>query len=307
MSDAEKLTKLKRARGGHRRATRKLMNDVDVELAADRTEVDLERLSQLKRILEEKVNTLKTYDEEIIDLMEDEHEIGDDIEEADDYKSAAYAAIIKAENAATGAPMKRTVSVTPVVTETPSATLSTVETTTASVVGDPSAMIATTSYATASVPSSAPVSLPTGTPASTVSSEPSSVSSALSVAPDTHTSGTTTTSVKSSTVVTPSVGIIPSISSSASAVATKTSVKLPRLTLTPFSGKLTQWYTFWDSFQAAVHNSPIAGVDKFNYLKSHLSGAALESIQGLTLSDANYAEAISIATTEEIWKSVADN
>ena len=35
----------------------------------------------------------------------------------------------------------------------------------------------------------------------------------------------------------------------------KTSVKLPKLTLRPFSGDLTQWFTFWDSFIAAVHNN----------------------------------------------------
>ena len=66
--------------------------------------------------------------------------------------------------------------------------------------------------------------------------------------------------------------------------ATKTSVRLPKLTLRSFSGDLTQWFTFWDSFS----------VDKFNYLKSLLSGTALEAIQGLTLTDANYNEAVTI-------------
>ena len=75
----------------------------------------------------------------------------------------------------------------------------------------------------------------------------------------------------------------------------KTSVKLPKLTLRPFSGDLTQWFTFWDSFIAAVHNnSQLVDVDKFNYLKSLLSGVALEAVQGLALTDANYKEAVTI-------------
>ena len=43
-----------------------------------------------------------------------------------------------------------------------------------------------------------------------------------------------------------------------------------------------------------MRNSTLVGVTKFIYLKPLLSGVALESIQGLTLSDANYAESVSI-------------
>ena len=72
-------------------------------------------------------------------------------------------------------------------------------------------------------------------------------------------------------------------------------MRLPKLTLRSFSGDLTQWFTFWDSLSAAVHNnSQLVSVDKFNYLKSLLSGTALEAIQGLTLTDANYNEAVTI-------------
>ena len=75
----------------------------------------------------------------------------------------------------------------------------------------------------------------------------------------------------------------------------KTSVKFPKLTLRPFSGDLTQWFAFWDSFIVAVHNnSQLVDVDKFNYLKSLLSGVALEAVQGLALTDANYKEAVTI-------------
>ena len=72
-------------------------------------------------------------------------------------------------------------------------------------------------------------------------------------------------------------------------------MKLPKLSLHSFSGEITQWLPFWDSFKSAVHsNDQLTGVDKSNYLKSLLTGTALECISGLTLSDANYQEAVAI-------------
>jgi len=69
--------------------------------------------------------------------------------------------------------------------------------------------------------------------------------------------------------------------------------KLPKLTLPRFRGDLTSWTTFWDLFQSTVHNNiGMSKVDKFSYLKSLLEGAAARTIQGLTLSDANYDSAI---------------
>ena len=71
--------------------------------------------------------------------------------------------------------------------------------------------------------------------------------------------------------------------------------KLPKLELHPFNGDVTQWMTFWDSFKSAVHdNSSISDVDKFNYLRSLVEWSAKEAIAGLTLSSANYHEAICI-------------
>ena len=65
-------------------------------------------------------------------------------------------------------------------------------------------------------------------------------------------------------------------------------VKLPKLALHSFSDDVTQWLTLWDSFMAAVHdNDHLAAVDKFNYLKSFLTGTALKEIAGLTPSATN--------------------
>ena len=72
-------------------------------------------------------------------------------------------------------------------------------------------------------------------------------------------------------------------------------VKLPKLSLPHFNGNLMKWVPFWDSYESAVHNSEsLSDVDKFNYLRSLLERTAYEAIAGLTLSSANYQEAIDI-------------
>ena len=72
-------------------------------------------------------------------------------------------------------------------------------------------------------------------------------------------------------------------------------VRLPKLTIKPFNGKLTAWTPFWDSFKSAIHQNPeLSKVDKFNYLRSMVTHGALEAISGLTLNSANYDEAIEI-------------
>ena len=72
-------------------------------------------------------------------------------------------------------------------------------------------------------------------------------------------------------------------------------VKLPKLVLRPFSGDITTWTTFWESYESAVHRSrDLSNIDKFNYLNSLLTDAAREAIAGLSLTSANYEEAIAI-------------
>ena len=72
-------------------------------------------------------------------------------------------------------------------------------------------------------------------------------------------------------------------------------VKLPKLTLPRFDGRLDRWTTFWDSFESAIHtNNDLSDVDKFNYLRSLLEGSAFAAIRGLTLSAANYVDAVGI-------------
>ena len=96
------------------------------------------------------------------------------------------------------------------------------------------------------------------------------------------------------------IGVTPATATATSMVtppATTNKVRLPKLTIKPFNGKLTAWSPFWDSFNSAIHKNPdLSKVDKFNYLRSMVTHVALEAISGLTLTDANYDEAIEILT-----------
>ena len=70
-------------------------------------------------------------------------------------------------------------------------------------------------------------------------------------------------------------------------------VRLPKLSIRKFNGDLTRWVTFWDSFDSSIHTNPtLSSVDKFNYLISLLESSAAEAIAGLTLTSANYEEAV---------------
>ena len=71
--------------------------------------------------------------------------------------------------------------------------------------------------------------------------------------------------------------------------------KLPKLELPKYGGKVTEWSSFWDLYDSAIHSNPsISKVNKFNYLKSLLEGNAARAIKGLTLTNANYDAAIKI-------------
>lgn len=84
-----------------------------------------------------------------------------------------------------------------------------------------------------------------------------------------------------------------SVTSSPSRAASR--VKLPKLTIPSFSGELTAWTPFWESYQTAIHNNDeLTDTEKFNYLRSYLQRTALDAISGLTLTAANYREAIAI-------------
>ena len=71
--------------------------------------------------------------------------------------------------------------------------------------------------------------------------------------------------------------------------------RLPKITLAKFRGEVTQFRTFWDTFESTVHaNHSLTKIDKFNYLVSLLEGSASRAIAGLPITEENYDAAIDI-------------
>ena len=70
-------------------------------------------------------------------------------------------------------------------------------------------------------------------------------------------------------------------------------VKLPSLELPKFSGKILDWASFYDAFQAAVGSNPrLSDVQKLTHLRGCLPGRALRCIEGYAVTNENYEKAI---------------
>ena len=70
-------------------------------------------------------------------------------------------------------------------------------------------------------------------------------------------------------------------------------LKLPRIELPKFNGEVLKFQNFWDQFEAAVHtNDDLPNVQKFTYLRSVLTGNALQTIEGFEVTGANYQPAV---------------
>lgn len=72
-------------------------------------------------------------------------------------------------------------------------------------------------------------------------------------------------------------------------------VKLPKLSLPRFGGKLTEWLAFWEVFQSAVHNSTsLDPVHKFFYLRGQVDGEAQMLIEGFAVTGDSYDKAVQL-------------
>ena len=72
-------------------------------------------------------------------------------------------------------------------------------------------------------------------------------------------------------------------------------VRLSKLNIKTFTGKPTEWPTFIESFETAVDsNGALSNIQKFQYLKSYLSGQAEICIEGFLLTNDNYKEALNL-------------
>ena len=92
---AEVLVKKKRIRTGHRASATRMLHKVECLLADSTTETpaDTAVLSRIKLSLQEKLDTLKTLDGEILDLTEEEN-LEDEIGHADLFKENIYTVMI---------------------------------------------------------------------------------------------------------------------------------------------------------------------------------------------------------------------
>jgi hypothetical protein len=72
-------------------------------------------------------------------------------------------------------------------------------------------------------------------------------------------------------------------------------VRLPKLEVRKFDGKIHEWQEFWDSFKSAIHNNTrLSDVDKFSYLRGLTEGPAKATIAGFSLTAENYAAAVEL-------------
>ncbi|KAI5632040.1 putative peptidase (DUF1758) domain-containing protein [Phthorimaea operculella] len=66
------------------------------------------------------------------------------------------------------------------------------------------------------------------------------------------------------------------------------SVKLPKINIKPFDGKIENWVSFVQIFDSLIHKRDIPPVEKLHYLLSSVQGDAYNLIKNYPLSDENY-------------------
>ena len=91
-------------------------------------------------------------------------------------------------------------------------------------------------------------------------------------------------------------------------VAASTHLKLPRLSIPQFSGKITEWVPFRDSFIALVKsNASLSDVEKLHHLKASAKGEASEIICSVQLANGNFDTAWTLLESRYENKRVAVN
>ena len=73
------------------------------------------------------------------------------------------------------------------------------------------------------------------------------------------------------------------------------SVKLPKIVLKKFDGNPTNFQSFWDSYNTAIHeNEDISDVNKMAYLFGLLEGPAYSAVKEFTMTSGNYKKVIDV-------------
>ena len=332
---AEGLSRKKKVRGGHRSSTKRTIATLYEAIeSTENPDGILTKLEQCRITLNEKRDTLKQLDDEILELVEDT-EVDDEIEQVDVFRERIQVAIIDATAAVDSRKSKRDQPPEPPTLETDDVSSAVTEPTTTSVSAptsdSPSSTIVSsvgdshTILTSPTTVSSADESHTNVIPSTTVSSAVESHTTSTSIAVTSTVSSALTTvmaSIELPRLSTP-IFSVPSLYPPAiprtdhrmmfsspfrlpplppaghTPIATSTEhvakVKLPKLSLKRFNGDITQWSTFWDTFQSSIDSNPgLSNIDKFNYLKSLLEGPASEAVSGLKLTAANYTEAVQI-------------
>ncbi|CAK9820273.1 hypothetical protein ANTPLA_LOCUS10526 [Anthophora plagiata] len=83
--------------------------------------------------------------------------------------------------------------------------------------------------------------------------------------------------------------------SPAPTVTAPMAIKLPEMRLPTFDGTIDKWTSYFDIFCSMIdRNDDLTPVQKLQYLRSTLTGKAAACIQSLSITDANYADALEL-------------
>ena len=270
------LVRKKQIRAGHKGSVTRIIAQVSGMF--DSSQINLSKLGQHLETLKDKREVLKKLDSEILDATTEERELTDEIEESDVFKERIDLAIIDIERAIAGTNISGAMNVPPATNQV-----------------QPMNQTANQDQRTnqaVSTGQAQPVSQnATAQPVTVRDKSPDSQGidgSPRSVEP-------TTNPTRERTELSSSSHYASSSQSSSRVPYSGPKVKLPKLSLMTFNGDLTTWTAFWDTFESSIHNNTdLSAIDKFNYLNSLLEGNAATAISGLTLSSANYDEAVVI-------------
>ena len=78
-------------------------------------------------------------------------------------------------------------------------------------------------------------------------------------------------------------------SAGATAASQPSRVRLPKMDIQKFGGRVCEWQEFWDAFNSCIYeNKSLTPVEKFTYLRSYLVDSAKACVAGFALTEANY-------------------
>ena len=83
------------------------------------------------------------------------------------------------------------------------------------------------------------------------------------------------------------------LSTTSHANSVSSHLRLPKFTLSEFTGNIIQWVSWWDQYKICIHeNETLTDRDRFNYLRMYVKGSARRAIEYIEVSGNNYPKAI---------------